>query len=504
MSAGGGEAPRCPENDPAVAPLIIDTDLSIDADDVGALCVAHALADRCEAHILAFVHDTALPEGPAGISVINEFYGRGDIPIGAYRGPVGNPATTYEPWWTNHGRGRYVEDLVRHWPEGGATASGRAVPSALKVLRAALGEAADHSVVYVSIGFMTNLLDLLQSPADAVGDKLPSGAQLVRTKVKRMVVMGGRARFSEDPVVEWNFGGCGQGCGPYDELAGISRMALDLWNATVPISFLGFEAGVVVHTGGFFIHDPPGFNSPCSAGYRFFCSRMPGWCEMGGRASWDPMAVLYAVRGQRGRQYYTREVGTMHIDSSTGANEWVVASDQVQHAGHPAPQENLILRSDGWGDAVGADIDGLLRQPPARWPQPPARWPQPPPPPRPPPPLLPPPFRSPQRLGSPRRPPPHPLPPLFPPRPPPLGPPAHPSYLSLLGQPTVLVPAAAALVGVGAAAALLVPWLSRQAWKWRWLSSLSLPAARSRMADELPLSSLRPAAVVDSSSEEKE
>ena len=40
-------------------PIIIDTDMSIDTDDVGALCVAHALHDLGEASILAVTHDTA-------------------------------------------------------------------------------------------------------------------------------------------------------------------------------------------------------------------------------------------------------------------------------------------------------------------------------------------------------------------------------------------------------------------------------------------------------------
>jgi hypothetical protein len=492
MSAGGREAPTCPEDDPTVTPLIIDTDLSIDVDDVGALCLAHALADRCEARILAFVHDTALPEGAAGISVINEFYGRGDIPIGAYRGPVGNPATTNQPSWTNHGRGQYVEDLVQNWPEGAATASGRSVPSALKVLRASLGNAADRSVVLVSIGFLTNLLDLLESPADAVGDALPSGVQLVRAKVKRMVLMGGRARYSENPTVEWNVGGCGQGCGPYDALAGISHRALQLWPATVPIFFLGFEAGVDVHTGGSFVHDPPSFDSPCSAGYKYFCSRMPGWCDEGGRASWDPMTVLFAVRGEQGRQYYTREVGTMSIDARMGANAWDVASDQEQPPGHPAPQETLRLKSSWWGQQVGADIDVLLRQPPARWSHPAE------------PPSPPAPLRPPYRLSRPLMPPPYPRRPPAPPVAQPPGPLAHPSYLSLLGQPTLLLPAAVVL-GVGAVAGLIVRWVSRQAQRRRWPSGHNVPSTSSEAeaAGELTLSSLRPVRMVDSTGDKE-
>ena len=39
-----------------VVPIIFDTDMSIDTDDVGALCVAHALEDLGESRLLAVVH----------------------------------------------------------------------------------------------------------------------------------------------------------------------------------------------------------------------------------------------------------------------------------------------------------------------------------------------------------------------------------------------------------------------------------------------------------------
>ena len=51
--------------------LIVDTDMSIDVDDIGALCAAHALADRGEAELLAVVHDTGLESGVGAIGVIN-------------------------------------------------------------------------------------------------------------------------------------------------------------------------------------------------------------------------------------------------------------------------------------------------------------------------------------------------------------------------------------------------------------------------------------------------
>jgi hypothetical protein len=68
--------------------LIIDTDMTVDVDDVGALCVAHALVDRGEAHLLAVTHDTGFSHGIGAVSVVNAYYGREDVPLGAYTGNV--------------------------------------------------------------------------------------------------------------------------------------------------------------------------------------------------------------------------------------------------------------------------------------------------------------------------------------------------------------------------------------------------------------------------------
>ena len=80
--------------------IIFDTDMSIDVDDVGALCALHALADRGEANLLAAVHNSASPRGVGALAVLNSWYGRGDIPVGFYGGRVGDPAgTSYaSPW----------------------------------------------------------------------------------------------------------------------------------------------------------------------------------------------------------------------------------------------------------------------------------------------------------------------------------------------------------------------------------------------------------------------
>ena len=43
--------------------ILLDTDMSVDVDDVGALCLAHALADLGEINIIAIVHDANLNTG---------------------------------------------------------------------------------------------------------------------------------------------------------------------------------------------------------------------------------------------------------------------------------------------------------------------------------------------------------------------------------------------------------------------------------------------------------
>ena len=90
-------------------PLIIDTDASFDVDDVLAICLAHVLADRGETEIKAIVHNAGIPEGIGAVSVLNHYYGRDDILLGAYKGEFGKDNAG------NWVRGAYVDDLVNNW-----------------------------------------------------------------------------------------------------------------------------------------------------------------------------------------------------------------------------------------------------------------------------------------------------------------------------------------------------------------------------------------------------
>merc|ERR1712142_151810 len=89
--------------------LIIDTDMDFDVDDVGAVCAAHAMADKGWVDILAIVHDAGIPEGIGAVSVLNHYYGRDDIILGAYKGEYGKDNNG------NWVRGHYVDHLVNNW-----------------------------------------------------------------------------------------------------------------------------------------------------------------------------------------------------------------------------------------------------------------------------------------------------------------------------------------------------------------------------------------------------
>ena len=93
----------------AQVPLIIDTDASFDVDDVVAICLAHSLADLGEVDILGIVHNAGIPEGIGAVSVLNHYFGRDDILLGAYKGTFGKDTSG------NWVRGSYVDHLVNDW-----------------------------------------------------------------------------------------------------------------------------------------------------------------------------------------------------------------------------------------------------------------------------------------------------------------------------------------------------------------------------------------------------
>jgi inosine-uridine nucleoside N-ribohydrolase len=180
VAAEGGASAQTPPTRPM--PVVFDTDICGDCDDVLALAMIHALESRGVCRLIAVTvsvdNDLAAPF----VDAVNTFYGRGQVPIGVVRpGGVALPsrylalAEEREP----DGRFRFPHHLT----------SGRQAPDARAVLRAALASQPDGSVVLVQVGFATNLARLLDTPADAISPL--AGIELVRNKVRLLSLMAG-------------------------------------------------------------------------------------------------------------------------------------------------------------------------------------------------------------------------------------------------------------------------------------------------------------------------
>jgi pyrimidine-specific ribonucleoside hydrolase len=424
--------------------LIIDTDMSIDVDDVGMLCAAHALQDLQEAKILAVMHSSNMHTGVGAISAINTYYGRSSIPIGAYRGNVGTSKGAGEhQYWTNHGRGWYVDDLATTFNPPVPDYSDEAkVPQAWDLYRSVLAKAPDHSVTLVAVGYTTNLLLLLQSRPDDLSHL--DGIALVARKVKAMFLMGGKDG-AKDGKPEWNLGGACEKAGcSYEGLGKISQKTLAIWPTVVPITFFSFEAGERIGSGNNVGHRllP---DSPCDRAYRMFCDAMPSWCQGFGRSSWDPMTLLYAVRGNA-HDRYQLVPGKMTVFDD-GTNEWAEEQDKDKDK-DSSTQFMLRLEGGSWWETreinsqISNELDALYWMKPTQKDMPdlPPAPPSPPDPPLPPrPPCIPVPAPPPTPPPSPT-----PLPPPWPSEPLPSRPPAIPPPQ----MPPPIVPAPSSMASI--------------------------------------------------------
>ena len=159
--------------------LIIDTDAGFDVDDIGAITVANALADLGEVDIIAISHTNGYVKGIGAVSTIMNYYGRSDVPLGAYKGEWAK-----NPRHGNHTADKYISDLTSNWPSH--VKNSTQVLTSVEVYRKALAESPDNSVHIASIGITTNMRDLVLSAPDKYSNL--TGHDLIARKVKLMYV----------------------------------------------------------------------------------------------------------------------------------------------------------------------------------------------------------------------------------------------------------------------------------------------------------------------------
>ncbi|KAF3057467.1 hypothetical protein GL218_06302 [Daldinia childiae] len=284
-------------------PIVIDTDIFSDVDDVGSLAVANVLHNYGLADLRGVVVNTHSKYGALAVSVINTYFGNGDVPIAAIR-PL-----TDEMFFDKreYVLSEYASKIAHNWPRSLNDSSETSTP--VEMYRRILSSAEDHSITLISIGFLTNFAALMNSSADDITPL--TGASLVSSKVKELVVMGGRYPSG----MEFNFAGVDPASTYY---------VVNNWPRRVPITYSGFELSDNIFSGEelaeYALPD-----SPVLAAYQWYVGR----CSTA-RESWDPVTTLYGILGLDGSPElgigklfeYANEAGYNEV-SADGSNVWV-------------------------------------------------------------------------------------------------------------------------------------------------------------------------------------
>ena len=298
--------------------VLLDTDMLTDCDDAGAMAMLHALTDRGEAEILGVAVNGVDTHGLHGavVNAINHYFGRPEIPIGI------SPRTAEQ---TPAKPSTYAPAIFEAYPNDGLRDSER--PDAIDLYRRLLAEAENGSVTIVSIGFLSNLADLL---ADE------SGRDLVARKARSITVMGGA--YPAGGEHNFQFAGTGP----------TTKAALAAWPDIVPMTFVGYELCESVVTGKGYADTP---DSPMRCAYQLAYDSIRQ-----GRPSWDQVAVFHAVRGlyHDGRTWFRAVHGQNRI-ADDGSNVW--------EAGPAGP--HAYLESETSPGDLAAEIEALMTAAPA-------------------------------------------------------------------------------------------------------------------------------------------
>ena len=266
--------------------IIFDTDMGPDYDDVGALAFLHAMADSGKAEILATLasnkHELVAPS----INVLNTYFGRKELPVGAPKTEGVNLGSSQH----------WADSIVAKYPHSVKSTSD--VPDAVSIYRKILSSEADHSVTIITVGFLTNLNNLLKSQPDDISPL--TGKELVTNKVKKLVSMAGGFPKGREFNIDMD--------------SSASKYVYENWPGEV--IFTGFEIGAAIHTGLKLINSNIQ-NSPVKDVFRISIPLAAEDKE--GRMSWDETAVLIGVYGTE--RFFDTVRGKIIIDAN-GNNTW--------------------------------------------------------------------------------------------------------------------------------------------------------------------------------------
>jgi len=271
-------------------PVIFDTDLGNDVDDILALQMLLNYHKAGEINLIGITVSKSNPYSFLYIDAYNRFNKINNIPLGyVYEGP-------------NKDNGNYLHQTLdtvidqKHILSSTLSVSSQ-IPKAFLLQRKLLAKQPDKSVVFVVVGPQTNMQRLLESGPDKYSGL--NGLELVRRKVKMLVVMGGNFDVQERNFPEWNI--------VQDIQA--AQAVFHKWPTTLVAS--GYEVGQkLLYPHQSILNDfNEGYKHPLVVSYKLF-EKMPY-----DRETWDLTAVLHAIEPDAG-WFDVSGAGNINIDDN--------------------------------------------------------------------------------------------------------------------------------------------------------------------------------------------
>lgn len=207
----------------APRPIIFDTDITGDVDDVLALAMLHSLSDRGACDLKAVTISKENQLAAPFVDAVNTFYGRPDLPIG-----VSSSAP--------HRDSKYLQLAERRRPDGTLfyPRNLEKPENSVGLMRKVLAASTDGSVAIVQVGLAVNIADLLESMPDRNSEL--TGKELICQKVHHLSVMAGAFETirGNNHYLEANV---------RNHVPSMQKLARD-WPAEVPVIWSGFEIGI--------------------------------------------------------------------------------------------------------------------------------------------------------------------------------------------------------------------------------------------------------------------
>ena len=266
---------------PEPVSIIHGTDWWTDCDDIAALRLLLRAHKAGIIKLLGIGINSVMAYSAPSVSAFCEYDGL-QIPVGVDKSAV------------RDGENCRYQKLLAEYPH--TITSNDECPDAWRLYRRLLAEL-DGKADITDVGFPQIIMQLLQSGPDEYSPL--SGMEQVKEKVDRVWLMAGR--WDQPGGKEYNLSAypvCSE-AGDY-----LCR------NCPVPITFVGFEVGLDVITGGCAPEDDPL--------HRAFIAHGSG----DGRCSWDPLTVLTAILQDEEKAGYGVVTGYARVDPVTGENNF--------------------------------------------------------------------------------------------------------------------------------------------------------------------------------------